>query len=151
MDQVSIQIRLYPQATCFGCGPANLRGLRLESYPADDAVIATFTPWPEHDNGLGHLNGGIISTLLDCHSGAAAFHLAAERGWPAAEGLPYPFVTAGIEVRFRRPAPLDDAVTLRAIVARSDENAMTVEAELLWDGKQRAWATSEWKRWRPRR
>lgn len=49
--------------TCFGCGPANPRGLRLQSYLGDGHVTATFTPWPEHDNGLGFLNGGIIATL----------------------------------------------------------------------------------------
>lgn len=150
MNEKSIQARLYPQATCFGCGMANPRGLQLQSFPSDRAVVAAFTPWPEHDNGLGFLNGGIITTLLDCHSGAAAFHEASVQGWPAAEGLPYPFVTSGIEVRFRRPAPLDSPVELRAYVVTADEDAMTVEAELLWDGKQRAWASSEWKRWRPR-
>ena len=67
----SIQERLVPELTCFGCGPANERGLRLRSHPSDDGVVATFTPWPEHDNGLGYLNGGIISTVLDCHSAAA--------------------------------------------------------------------------------
>ena len=51
--------------TCFGCGPANPRGLRLKSYVGDGCVTATFMPWPEHDNGLGFLNGGIIATLLD--------------------------------------------------------------------------------------
>ena len=150
MNEISIQARLYPQATCFGCGPANPRGLKIQSYATDRGIVATFTPWPEHDNGLGYLNGGIISTLLDCHSGAAAFHEASLRGWFAAEGLPYPFVTSGIDVRFRRPAPLDAPVELHAIVVTADEDAMTVEAELFWEGKQRAWATSEWKRWRPR-
>ena len=65
MTPQSIQERLLPDMRCFGCGPANERGLRLRSYPGDDAVTASFTPWPEHDNGLGYLNGGIISTLLD--------------------------------------------------------------------------------------
>ena len=69
---ISIQARLYPQLPCFGCGLANPRGLRLQSYAADDHVTAQFTPWPEHDNGLGFLNGGIIATVLDCHSAAAA-------------------------------------------------------------------------------
>ena len=57
-----IQDRLIPTMTCFGCGPANPRGLRLKSYLGDGYVTATFMPWPEHDNGLGFLNGGIIAT-----------------------------------------------------------------------------------------
>ena len=60
----SIQETYYPDLTCFGCGHANERGLHLQSYEVDGAVRASFTPWPEHDNGGGYLNGGIISTLL---------------------------------------------------------------------------------------
>ena len=103
---VSIQARLYPDATCFGCGLANPKGLHLQSYAQEAAVVATFTPWPEHDNGLGYLNGGIIATLLDCHSGAAVLHEADRRGWEAFPGAAYSFVTAGLDVRYLRPAPL---------------------------------------------
>ena len=63
--QLSIQERLFPTLRCFGCGPANPKGLRLRSFPAEGWVVARFAPWPEHDNGLGYLNGGIIATVLD--------------------------------------------------------------------------------------
>ncbi|TFV45091.1 PaaI family thioesterase [Blastococcus sp. TF02A_35] len=145
----SIQERLIPHLTCFGCGPANERGLRLRSYPGDDGVTAEFLPWPEHDNGLGYLNGGIISTLLDCHSAAAVMHEAEQRGLVApGGGLAY--VTAGLDVRFLRPAPLTEPVTLVARVAEATDDQMTAEVELRWDGKPRAAATALWKRWRPR-
>ena len=146
----SIQDRLYPGATCFGCGLANPKGLHLRSFAQDDVVIATFTPWPEHDNGLGYLNGGIIATLLDCHSGAAALHEADLQGWGAAPGLAFPFVTAGLDVRYLRPAPLDEPVELRAVIAAADESVITVDVQLVWDGKARAEASALWKRWRPR-
>ena len=64
---LSIQETYYPDLTCFGCGHANERGLHLRSYEVDGVVQGTFTPWPEHDNGGGYLNGGIISMVLDCH------------------------------------------------------------------------------------
>lgn len=41
-------------------------------------MIATFQPGPQHANGMGSLNGGIIATLLDCHSGAAVHQLITE-------------------------------------------------------------------------
>jgi acyl-coenzyme A thioesterase PaaI-like protein len=147
---MSIQERLYPGATCFGCGLANPKGLRLRSYAEDAVVVATFTPWPEHDNGLGYLNGGIIATLLDCHSGAAVLHEADLRGWVALPGAAYPFVTAGLDLRYLRPAPLREPVELRAIIAAADESVITVDAQLVWDGKVRAEASTLWKRWRPR-
>jgi len=148
--QISIQRRLFPQATCFGCGPANAKGLRLESFARDGVVVARFAPWPEHDNGLGFLNGGIIATVLDCHSGAAVFDEAATRDVRAGEGLPFPFVTAGLDIRFRRPVPLGESSDLRAYVTDAGDEQMTVVAELWWDGRLRAQGTALWRRWRPR-
>jgi len=147
----SIQDRLYPELPCFGCGPVNERGLQLKSYPRDDGeVVATFTPWPEHDNGTGFLNGGIIATLLDCHSAAVVTQEAERRGMHAADGALLPFLTAGIDVRYRRPAPLAETVELRGRLLTGDDSQMTAAVELWWDGKVRAEASALWKRWRPR-
>ena len=149
-DRLSIQDRLYPDATCFGCGLANPKGLHLRSYVEGDAVVATFMPWPEHDNGMGYLNGGIIATLLDCHTGAVVLHEADRQGWEAYPGAAYAFVTAGLDLRYLRPAPLTEPVELRAVITASDESVITVDAQLVWDGKPRAEASTLWKRWRPR-
>jgi acyl-coenzyme A thioesterase PaaI-like protein len=151
MDGASIQERLYPGLACFGCGQANAEGLRLQSY-ADGAggVVASFTPWPAHDNGLGYLNGGIISTVLDCHSAAAVILEAETRGWPSLPGAALPYVTAGLDVRYLRPTPLYATSELRGHVVAADEDEMTAEVELVVDDKVRAVATAVWKRWRPR-
>ena len=147
---ISIQQRLYGQLPCFGCGPTNAKGLRLASFPADDHVVATFTPWPEHDNGLGFLNGGIIATLLDCHSAAAVMLEAEARGWPPLAGAQLSHVTSGLDVRYLRPAPLTETVGLRARIRSASEAEIVADTELVWDGKPRATATATWKRWRPR-
>src|SRR5687768_4989369 len=98
-SELSIQERLYPDLPCFGCGHGNAKGLRLRSYPRDGdgtgdgdrgIVVATFTPWPEHDNGVGYLNGGVIATVLDCHSAAAVMREADRRGWTALAGAALP-------------------------------------------------------------
>ncbi len=146
----SIQQRLYPHATCFGCGQANPDGLQLQSFATGDDIVATFQAWPQHDNGLGYLNGGIIATVLDCHSGAAAFHVADAHGWQPIGDLPFPFVTSGLDIRYRRPSPLTEPCTLHAHVTSASEDVMQVEAELMWDDKVCATAASEWRRWRPR-
>jgi acyl-coenzyme A thioesterase PaaI-like protein len=147
----ALQDRYFPDLPCFGCGPANTKGLQLKSFEADDGlVVAEFTPWAEHDNGLGFLNGGIISTVLDCHSAAAVTHAAFERGWPPLPGAALPYVTAGLDVRYLRPAPLDETVALFARVAEASEAEITAEVWLEWDAKERARATAVWKRWRPR-
>lgn len=146
----AIQDQLFPNMRCFGCGPSNPKGLRLKSYLAENGVVATFMPWPEHDNGVGFLNGGIITTVLDCHSAAAVTHEAFERGWLPLPGASLPYVTAGLDVRFLRPSPLHEPVELRAVLSTVSEPEMTCEVELVFDGKPRAAAVAHWKRWRPR-
>lgn len=148
--ELSIQERLYPALTCFGCGQANTKGLRLRSYLDADGVVAQFTPWPEHDNGMGFVNGGIIATVLDCHSGAAVLHRSAQRGSASGSGAPLVYVTAGLDLRYLRPAPLRETLQLRAAITSATVDEVIVEAEVTWDGKPRATATSRWKAWRPR-
>ena len=148
--ELSIQDRLFPTMACFGCGPANPKGLRLKSFPGDGYVTATFLPWPEHDNGLGFLNGGIISTLLDCHSAAAVMQEAQARGWSALPGTDLPYVTGGLDIRFLRPSPLHEPVELRAVVTAAKQAEINCAAELIFEDKTRATAVARWRRWRPR-
>jgi acyl-coenzyme A thioesterase PaaI-like protein len=149
-DGMSIQETLYPELTCFGCGPANPQGFHLRSYRHGDLTVADFTPGPEHDNGFGFVNGGIISTVLDCHGAAVVMWEAARRGLSAAPGAPVPFVTAGFEVRFLRPTPLGRAVRLTASPVDVEEAEMVVRSELEVDDKVRAVMTATWRRFRPR-
>jgi acyl-coenzyme A thioesterase PaaI-like protein len=111
-ERVSIQESLYPELTCWGCGHANPKGFHLRSYVDGDRIVGEFTSRPEHDNGFGFLNGGIISAVLDCHGAAVVMWEAEQRGWHAAEGAPVPFITAGFDVRFLRPTPLAATVQL---------------------------------------
>lgn len=146
----SLQETHFPDLTCFGCGPANAKGLQLRSFAVEDRYQASFTPWPEHDNGVGFLNGGIIATLLDCHSAAAVVDVAYQHGWRALGGALLPYVTAGLEVRYPRPAPLHEPVTLLAEVTSADESQITARVWLEHEEKVRAEADALWKRWRPR-
>lgn len=146
----SLQETLVPHLNCFGCGPANEKGLRIRSYLVDGQTRARFRPWPEHDNGGGYLNGGIISTLLDCHGAAAVIAEARRMSWEAAPGAILPFVTAHLDVSFRRPTPLDEELDLVAELVSATESEATVVSRIVFDGKERASATSVWKRWRAR-
>ena len=146
----SIQESLYPELTCFGCGPANPRGLHLRSYREGDLTAAEFNTRPEHDNGFGFVNGGIISTVLDCHGAAAVMWEVAKRGWKAPTGAPVPFVTASFDVRFHRPTPLGCTVLLTASPESIDPSQIIVRSEMTVDHKVRATMTATWARWRPR-
>jgi acyl-coenzyme A thioesterase PaaI-like protein len=145
----SIQDRYFAELSCFGCGPKNTKGLQLKSFAAEDgSVRAIFQPWPEHDNGLGFLNGGIIATVLDCHS-AAAVVVASMRVGLVPDGT-LKYVTARLDLRFLRPAPLREPAELIARSTTADENQIRVEAELRWQDEPRATAHAVWKRWRLR-
>lgn len=136
---MSIQDRLFPTLLCFGCGPANPRGLRLKSYVTDDGVVADFLPVPYLDNGGGVLNGGIITTLLDCHGGAAVMHRA-----DVEDGRAGMWVTASIDVRFVRPIPLEETSRLSAEILSRDGREMYVRTEIHVLGKLGASASARW-------
>jgi acyl-coenzyme A thioesterase PaaI-like protein len=103
-----------------------------------------------HDNGLGYLNGGIIATVLDCHSAAAVLWEAHQRGWTPLAGAALSHVTAGLDVRFLRPSPLTETVDLRASVNSASESEITCSVDLSWESKVRAPASAQWNRWRSR-
>jgi acyl-coenzyme A thioesterase PaaI-like protein len=128
----ALQDRYAPHNACFGCGPANPRGLRLKSVVAGDEVVCDWTPEKHHEAFEGMLNGGICGTLLDCHSNwTAAWHLMTKAG---AETPPCT-VTAEFHVKLRRPTPTDGPVRLRAKVVESTDDRAVVEATLEAKGK----------------
>ncbi len=130
-ESASLQDRYAPQNQCFGCGPANSKGLRIKSYVAGDELVAEFTPEAHHIAFAGVLNGGIIGTLLDCHSNwAAAHHLMVKHGQHA----PPCTVTADFHVKLKRPTPLGP-LKLTAKVVESSEDRAVVEAVLVSGGK----------------
>lgn len=78
------------------------------------------------------LSGGIIGTLLDCHSNwAATSHLMEKLGLDAAPCT----VTANYSVNLKRPTPTDGPIFLTARVVDSTDDRATVEAELTAGGK----------------
>ena len=123
----SLQDRFAPHNACFGCGPANAKGLRLKSIPAGDEVLCTWQPEKHHEAFEGMLNGGICGALLDCHSNwTAAYHLMQKSGLTT----PPCTVTAEFHVKLKKPTPTNGPVTLRAKVVESSESKAVVEATL---------------------
>ncbi len=132
MTEENLQDRYWPLGTCFGCGPANARGLRVKSRPVGDEVVATWTPEPHHEAFPGMLSGGIVGTLLDCHSNwTAAYHLMRRSG----ASKPPSTVTAQYSVELLKPAPSAGPVTLRARPVESTGDRVVVEATLESGGK----------------
>jgi acyl-coenzyme A thioesterase PaaI-like protein len=130
----SLQERYAPHNACFGCGPANERGLRIRSFPAADeeGLVCTWTPEPHHEAFDGVLNGGIIGTILDCHSNwTALWHLMRRDGLDRAPCT----VTADFHVRMKHPTPTTGPVELRSRVVESAGKRVKVLAELSAGGR----------------
>lgn len=131
----SLQDQYAPNNRCFGCGPANEKGLRIKSFPRGDQVVAEFVPEEHHQAFGGILNGGIIGALLDCHSNWTAAHaLMQARGEPT----PPCTVTAEFHVKLRAPTPLGPTVRLVAKPVSIEGDKVVVEASLETDGKTTA-------------
>jgi acyl-coenzyme A thioesterase PaaI-like protein len=128
MIYTSLQQRYSPNSICFGCGPANEKGLHINSFPQNGEVIAEWTAEPHHQAFPGMLNGGIIGALLDCHSNwTAAYFLMKHDG----KDKPDCTVTADFHVRLLRPTPSDTTIFLKARVVESSDARATVEAGLI--------------------
>ena len=128
MSEKSIQETYAPNLACFGCGPANEKGLRVRSFPNGEEVIAEWQPQAFHESFSGMLSGGIIGTLLDCHCNwTTAWHLMNK------SGLEHPpcTVTAEYEIKLLRPTPTDRPVKLIARVVESLADRAITEGELI--------------------
>ncbi|HYJ48260.1 MAG TPA: PaaI family thioesterase [Pyrinomonadaceae bacterium] len=129
MTEQSLQEKYAPHNACFGCGPANEKGLRIRSFPVEgDEVVCEWQPETFHEAFPGMLNGGIIGTLMDCHSNwTAAWHLMNRNHLDS----PPCTVTADYSIKLKRPTPTDRPVKLVARVVEANEDRAVVEAELI--------------------
>lgn len=128
----SVQETYAPGNRCFGCGPANEKGLKIRSFANGDELVCDWHPEPHHLAFEGILNGGICGAILDCHSNwAAAIHLMKQS---EADALPCT-VTADFHVVLKRPTPIDATLHARARVVESSVNRAVVEATLEANGK----------------
>jgi acyl-coenzyme A thioesterase PaaI-like protein len=134
-EGAGLQETFAPHNACFGCGPANDKGLRIKSVPVpgsdEGKVVCRWTPEAHHEAFPGVLNGGIIGAILDCHCNwTAAWHLTRLRELDN----PPCTVTAEFKVQLRRPTPSDRELTLTAWPVKVDGDMVTVESELTIDG-----------------
>lgn len=104
---------------CFVCGIDNPIGLQLRFYTDDEGrCVACFQPKPEHQGYPGHLHGGIISTLLDETMGRIMMP----------ENV-FAF-TGRLEIRFRRPVPLDQELIVIGELVRSRARAYEARGQI---------------------
>lgn len=126
-------------AHCYGCGPANPHGHHLKSYLLDDRTEARFTPTSFHTGGVpNNVYGGMIASLLDCHGTASAAAFAyRERGRVMGDdGTPIRFVTASLQVNFRKPTPIGKELLITGKLKSLDGRKACVVLSLLASGEE---------------
>jgi len=88
---------------CFACGQQNPLGLHLRFELESGGIVAHFTPGPHLQGFAGVLHGGIAATVLDDVMNNLVSRTRAKL-----------VVTATLEVRFRRPVPVGEALVCHA-------------------------------------
>lgn len=131
---------MLPGNTCFGCGPANPDGLRIKSRWSAEVpgeAVCIFRGAPHHNAGsAGVMNGGIIATIMDCHSVitavAQAYH---DAGREIGDKPILWHVTGQFELRYLAPVLLQEPAVLKARVEETDGRKSVVTCELHSDGE----------------
>lgn len=89
--------------------------------------MARFTPRPEHMAMPGFVYGGLIASLIDCHSMGTASAAELRAGGKEIGDAPSPrYVTAQLNVSYLKPTPLGPELDLRARVVERGERKTTI-------------------------
>ena len=123
---------------CYGCGKLNPHGHQLKSHWDGDGTVARYTPRPEHSGGVpGHVYGGLIASLLDCHgtASAAAFAHRADARSPGGGKSPVRYVTASLRVDFRRPTPMGTELLITGRLRNLEGRKVWVDLALSAQGE----------------
>ncbi len=129
----------WPHFTCWGCGMHNPDGLRIKSYWDGDEGVCTFHPQRTHMANGDLLNGGIMATILDCHSVCTASATLFRAEGRALDSDPrIDVVTASIKVDYLRPTPMTAPILLRAHVRNISGKKITVTCTASVDDRKTA-------------
>jgi acyl-coenzyme A thioesterase PaaI-like protein len=128
----------YPEwaAQCYGCGRLNEHGLQIKSHWDGDESVCTFTPRPYHTAIPGYVYGGLIASLIDCHStGTAAAAAYRAEGRPMDTEPAKRFVTGSLHVDYLKPTPIDGPLELRSQVKEIKGRKVVVTTTLSAGGQ----------------
>ena len=126
----------YPEdvAHCYGCGRLNDVGHQIKTRAAGDETATTFMPKPFHTAIPGYAYGGLVASIIDCHStGSAAIFQMRHAGKTVGSEFSPRFVTAHLEVDYLLPTPLSEFHLVGRLVEIKGRKVV-VEEELFADG-----------------
>ena len=127
----------YPENTahCYGCGRLNEHGHQIKTFWEGDEAVTRFTPEPYHTAIPGFVYGGLIASLIDCHSTGAASAAMQHAAGPHPDSPPtFRFVTGSLHVDFLKPTPIGGPLVLRGRIAEIKGRKVIVETEVATGG-----------------
>ncbi|MCA9971385.1 MAG: PaaI family thioesterase [Anaerolineales bacterium] len=121
---------------CYGCGRLNEAGLQIKSYWEGEEAVCRYVPRPYHTAVPGYVYGGLIASLIDCHStGTAAAAAYRAEGRAMDTEPPLRFLTASLKVDYLKPTPIDGELEIRATVKEIKGRKVVVLATLYANGE----------------
>ncbi len=127
----------YPDnvAQCYGCGSNNHHGHQIKTHWEGEESVTRFTPESYHTAVPGYAYGGLIASLIDCHStGTAAAAMYRSEGREMDTLPPFRFVTGSLHVDYLKPTPIDGALELRGRVKEIKGRKVIVETTVFAHG-----------------
>ena len=105
---------------CYGCGADNAKGLRIKSFWDGEEAVCRFQPEPHLCGGRREIvNGGVVATLIDCHSlNLAVARAYKDEGRAIGSAPPIGYVTGNLSVAYLKPTPIDATLELRARIQK---------------------------------
>jgi acyl-coenzyme A thioesterase PaaI-like protein len=121
---------------CYGCGRHNEHGLQIKSRWDGDETVCVYTPRPYHTAIPGYVYGGLIASLIDCHStGTASAAAHREAGLEMGSDPTLRFLTAALHVNYLKPTPLGIPLEIRATVKEVKGRKVVIASRLMADGE----------------
>jgi len=121
---------------CYGCGRLNELGLQIKSYWDGDETVCVFQPLPYHTAIPGYVYGGLIASLIDCHSTGSAAAAAYRAAGRSMDTLPaFRFLTASLHVDYLRPTPVDTLLEVRSSIKEIKGRKIVVSSMLFARGE----------------
>ena len=107
---------------CLVCGIENKLGLKASFYELDNnELVAIFKPVDEHQSYPERLHGGISATILDETLGRV-ISIEEETIWG---------VTAELNIKYKKPVPLDQELKVVAKITRNTSRMFEGEGKIL--------------------
>lgn len=129
----------YPEdaSICYGCGRNNTHGLHIQTFWNGEEGVAHFTPQPYHTGWPGFVYGGLLASLIDCHSiGTSIAAMYQSEGREPGSEPKIRCVTGTLHVVYVNPTPIEAQLRLHSRVRELTARKAIIETVLLADEQE---------------